>query len=87
MNKFTKTFLHVWLSVVSVLGFAFGWAFIAHAQKPAPLDVPQVQISAPTQNALEPIPTISDLVNNQVSPQIKIQNPSFTFPRLRTKGS
>jgi len=87
MNKFTKTFLHVWLSLVSVLGFALGWVFIAHAQKPAPLDVPQVQISVPAQTVLEPVPSINDFLKGEVSSPIKIQNPSVTFPRLRARGS
>jgi hypothetical protein len=87
MRKLTKTFLHLWISLVSVVAFAMGWFFIAHSQKPAPLVVPQVQIFTPIEPLLEPIPTLNDLLKNEVSTLPMIQNPSVTFPRLRTRGS
>ena len=87
MRKLTKTFLHLWLSLASVAAFAFGWAFLAHSQKPAPLVVPQVQIFTPSQAALEPIPSISDLLKGSSSPAPVFQNPVVSFPRLRTRGS
>lgn len=87
MHKLTKTILHLWLSLVSVAGFAFGWAFLAHTQKPAPLVVPQVQTYTPIQPLLEPIPTLNDLLKNEVPSPAMLQNPSITFPRLHTRGS
>ena len=87
MHKLTKTFLHLWITLFSVGAFIFGWAFVAHAQKPAPLVRPQVQISIPSQPVLEPIPSIDDLVNESTGPAPVIQNPSIVFPRLRTGGS
>ena len=89
MHKLTKTFLHVWMSLASVGAFAFGWAFLAHSQKPAPLQVPQVQIISRSQPTLEPIPSINDYLNKNGSRQAPVfQNPGVsTFPRLRTRGS
>ncbi|MGB3701753.1 MAG: hypothetical protein WA997_10825 [Anaerolineales bacterium] len=87
MHKFTKTFLHLWISLVSVAAFALGWLFFAHAEKPAPLVVPQVQNYSPGQTLLEPIPTINDLLKNEIPPATMLQNPSVSFPRLRTRGS
>jgi len=88
MHKLTKSFLHLWVSLVSVLAFGFGWVFLAHAQKPAPLAVPEVEIATPTQPVLEPIPSLEDyLQNSDVPPALVFQNPVITFPRLRTRGS
>jgi len=87
MHKLTKTLLHVWISLVSVVVFAFGWALLAHAQKPAPLVLPQVQIFTPSQPILEPIPTINDFLANGVRPAPVTISPGVTIPRLRTGGS
>jgi len=87
MHKLTKTILHVWISLVSVVVFAFGWAFLAHAQKPAPLVLPHVQVIAASQPVLEPIPTINDLLGNGTNQTSLSQSPSVTFPRLHTRGS
>lgn len=87
MRKLAKTFLHLWISLVSVMAFATGWFFLAHAEKPAPLVPPQVQVSSSSQTLLEPIPTINDLLNNQSPTAINLQSSNFSFPRLRTRGS
>jgi hypothetical protein len=87
MHKIIRSFLRLWISLVSVIAFAVGWFFIAHAQKPAPLIVPQVQFNSPTESLLEPIPTINDLLNNDLSSPITLQNSIDFFPRLRTRGS
>jgi len=87
MHKLTKTILHVWISLVSVVVFAFGWAFLAHAQKPAPLVLPNVQVITASQPVLEPIPTINDLLVNGTNQTPLTQSPSVTFPRFHTRGS
>ena len=87
MHKLTKTILHVWISLISVVVFAFGWAFLAHAQKPAPLVLPRVEMAAPSQPVLEPIPTINDFLSNGASQAPVSISPSVTFPQLRTRGS
>lgn len=87
MKKMTKTLLHLWIAIISTSAFIFGWAFLAHAQKPAPLIQPQVQINLPSQPALEPIPSIDDFLSNEVRPAPVLQQPTLVFPRLRTGGS
>jgi hypothetical protein len=87
MRKFTKTVLHLWFSLVSVAALAFGWAFLAHAEKPLPLVEPQPQVLTIRENVLEPIPSISDLQTNSSRKSPVFQNPTVTFPRLRTRGS
>lgn len=88
MHKLTKTFLHVWISLVSFAALASGWFFFAHAQKPAPLIAPEVQQITSSESLLEPIPTINDLLTSDVpSSPIVVQNPIISFPRLRTRGS
>jgi hypothetical protein len=87
MHKLTKTLLHLWISLVSVVAFALGWAFLAHAQKPAPLIAPQVQAVTPIQPVLEPIPTINDFLKSGASQVPTFQNPVISFPTLRTRGS
>jgi hypothetical protein len=87
MHKLTKTFLRLWISIASVLAFTFGWAFLAHAQKPAPLVIPQVQIFSPKQSILDSVPTLNDYLTKGTRAAPVVQNPSVTFPRLRTRGS
>ena len=87
MHKLTKTFLHLWISLFSVLAFALGWAFLAHAEKPDPLVLPQVQIYTPSNTVLEPIPTIDEYLTNGAGQAPILQNPTFVYPRLRTRGS
>jgi hypothetical protein len=87
MYKLTKTFLHLWMLLASIVGLAFGWAFLAHSQKPAPLLQPQVQIFTSSQPTLEPILTINDFLKNGTRSVPVFQNSNITFPRLRTRGS
>jgi hypothetical protein len=87
MHKLTKTLLHLWISLVSVVAFSLGWAFLAHAQKPAPLVVSQVQVFTPSQPILEPIPTLNDYLQDGARQAPVFQNPAVSFPTLRTRGS
>jgi hypothetical protein len=89
MHKVTKSIMHVWISLASIAAFAFGWAIFAHAEKPAPLVVdqqPSISVEAPT---LDPIPSIDELVSSSSSSQSTqfFQNPTFSAPRLRARGS
>jgi hypothetical protein len=87
MNKLTKTFLHTWMLLASVGALAFGWASLAHSQKPAPLVQSQVQSITQSQPALDPIPTLNDLLENGTQSVPVFQSPNVTFPPLRTRGS
>jgi hypothetical protein len=91
MTKITKTLLHLWITIVSVAAFAFGWVFLAHAQKPAPLipTQPPVEISAPSQPlpTLQPVPSLNDYLQNSAPAAPRFQSPTFIMPRLRTGGS
>lgn len=91
MRKLTKTFMHLWISIVSIGAFIFGWAFLAHSEKPAPLSITQPPTVRYSDLALQPIPSLNDLLNNNSQdnsqPAQIIQSPSFSFPRLRTRGS
>ena len=87
MNKLTKTFLHLWMLLASLAALAFGWAFLAHSQKPAPLVQPQVQIVTSSQPTLESIPTLNDYLKDGARVVPVFQNPNITFPRMRTRGS
>lgn len=87
MRKSIKTLLHLWISMVSVAAFGFGWIFLAHAEKPTPQVIPQVEITSFNQPILEPIPSINDLLQNEASNPTIFQNSSNAFPRLRTRGS
>lgn len=87
MHKLTKIFLRLWIALTSIAAFAFGWVFLAHSQKPEPLVVPEVEIFTSSQANLEPILSLNDLVQTELSSSMTVQSPSITFPRLRTRGS
>lgn len=87
MRKSIKTLLHLWISMVSVAAFGFGWFFLAHAEKPAPLIAPKVEVISINQTFLEPIPTINDLLVSESPSALTLKNPDFSFPRLHTRGS
>jgi hypothetical protein len=88
MRKLTKSFMHFWISLVSVLALGIGWIFVAHAEKPAPLIAPQVQTVNSGQPVLEPIPSLDTYLQNGTFQAPGFQNSSVTvMPRLRTRGS
>jgi hypothetical protein len=87
LHKLTKTLLHLWISLASLAAFALGWAFIAHAQKPAPLEAPQVQVSVPAPSALQPVPSLDDYLNDQALQPQSMPAPNIVVPRLRSGGS
>ncbi|MEJ2710609.1 MAG: hypothetical protein P8074_23555 [Anaerolineales bacterium] len=89
--KSMKGILRIWITTASVAGFMGGWALLAHAEKPAPIEnKPSVSAQAPlpTLQPLQPLKSnnfnnSSNLQQFSVQPQ---QQRSF-FPRLRTGGS
>lgn len=87
MRKLTKTLMHLWISIFSVGAFVFGWAILAHSEKPAPLSITQPPTVTFSASALQPIPSLNDLLENNTQPAQIVQSPSFNFPRLRTRGS
>lgn len=82
----TKSIMHIWISLASITAFVFGWAIFAHAEKPAPL-VAQQPPSVIVVPALEPIPSIDELVRSNAQSMQLFQNPTFSQPRLRARGS
>jgi hypothetical protein len=87
MHKLTKTLMHFWFSILSIGAFGFGWAFLAHSDKPAPLTITQPQASNYSAPALQPIPSLDDYLQNNSLPAQVFQSPTNSFPRLRTRGS
>jgi hypothetical protein len=86
MHKVTKAIIHIWISLASMAAFVFGWAVFAHAEKPAPLVVQQTP-SVSVVPTLEPIPSIDELVRSSSQSMQFFQNPNFSPPRLRARGS
>jgi hypothetical protein len=87
--KLVKNFMRVWIASASVAGFVGGWAFLAHAGKPAPLTGTQ-----PVVTQLSPLPTLEPLPplegfgsNLQPLPSMPQTRTMLGFPRLRTSGS
>lgn len=88
--KSMKGILRIWIATTSVAGFMGGWALLAHAEKPAPIEnKPSVSASAPLPT-LQPLqPLNNNNFNNSSNLQqfpVQPQQRSF-FPRLRTGGS
>jgi hypothetical protein len=52
--KIYKTFLHVWITIVSLLSFLGGWAMLAHSRKP-------IQPSHSNVVDLAPLPTLAPI--------------------------
>ncbi len=87
--KIVKNLIRVWITSASVAGFVGGWAFFAHAGKPAPL-----MGGSPTQAQLGPLPTLEPLppldgfsTNLQPLFSLPQTRAMSIFPRLRTSGS
>jgi hypothetical protein len=85
-----KNFYRILISLGSVIGFALGWVFLAHAPKPVQAsNQSQTNLSSPT--GQDPLPTLEPLNfsrqrrTTQVNPGF--QQRSFSGPRLRSGGS
>ena len=83
--KLIKYGTRIMVTISSLGAFTVGWAFLAHAQKPAPIVQPAAQVEPlPT---LAPIPSLGQLQERsfqQIQPQFQSR---FSSPRLRTGGS
>jgi hypothetical protein len=83
--KIVKKSLRVWITVASVFSFLGGWILFSHSGKPAPLQINQPVISAPSSNS-----TFQQFSRNSQSSGFPFssQSQSRSFgPRLRTGGS
>jgi hypothetical protein len=85
-----KNVIRIWIATVSLVGFMGGWLLLAHAGKPAPLQV-QTPNSVTVLPTLPPLPSLDSQslgsssfgFQSQPVPQVS----SRGFPRLRTSGS
>jgi hypothetical protein len=82
--------LRALIAVGSLAGFFGGWALLAHANKPVPLEpAPAIVAPAPLPT-LAPLPQLSPLdrapSSLQPLPALPPQ-PQVAMPRLRTRGS
>lgn len=99
MKKLTKVLIRMWIAITSVLGLIFGWAALAHSQKPVSFTAQADAASTASQAqavqsvTLEPIPSLNQLASNSVNSQssFTVNNSApvtnFVTPRIRTRGS
>jgi hypothetical protein len=85
-NTWFRTLIKVWIAVVSLLSFMFGWIVLGHSGKPVSASASD-QLPAQVQPlpTLEPLPTFDPNSGLQSLPQQQ-QNFSF-FPSFRSRGS
>ena len=88
MNKITNHLLRLCISITSTFVFVVDWITLAHAEKPAPLNIQTVEIASPV-DAIElaPITSLEDLTQNADRPAFSQPSINFNVPRLRTRGS
>ncbi len=84
--KAIQRVLRVFIMIGSLGGFFGGWALLAHAGKPAPVEAAPANVA--------PVPTLPPLnfdTPSQLQPLQPLQQvqplPQFTMPRMRTRGS
>ncbi len=83
--KFVKKSLRAWITIASVFSFLGGWIIFSHSNKPAPLQIAQPVISAPSSSSSSQ--TFSRNTQSSGFPfSSQLQSRSFS-PRLRTGGS
>jgi hypothetical protein len=84
--KRIQKYLRAMIVAGSVLGFASGWGFLAHAGKPAPTStLPAIVAPAPDNNAfnLAPLPPLNNAPSGmQPLPSLP---PMSSMPRLRLR--
>lgn len=69
MHRLTILFLRIWMTILSVAAFLFGWVVVGHSAKPAPLGGSSVAASGDTTSnsggstlpQLAPLPTLAPL--------------------------
>jgi hypothetical protein len=96
-----RTLMKIWISLVSLIAFLFGWILFGHSAKPATASAssgsnggnnndPSLQLTPlPT---LAPLPPVGSSNNGSGVQQVQpLQQPSFNFsfpaPSFRTRGS
>jgi hypothetical protein len=82
--KILKSSMRVWLTIASVISFFTGWALLAHAQKPAPLQFNPPAVSSPSSNS--PFQSFNNGQSGNF-PFASQNQPFFGRSRLRTGGS
>ena len=88
MQKFTKTLIHIWISIVSLGAFVFSWVLLVHSPKPAPLIQTQSntntgsQTTTINQTSLQPIPSLNDYLKAG-SQQVQTQQSNVTTSTIK----
>jgi hypothetical protein len=97
MHKLTLSILRMWMALLSLVAFLFGWVVFAHSQKPQPVSAAGAS-QAPAELAplrgLPPLPEIGQPAV-ELQPLQPLQQPSFSanlgaswgMPGLRARGS
>jgi hypothetical protein len=95
--KSLKNGIRIWITGASVAGFLGGWVLLAHAPKPAPLQVSTTTTTTTgTTPTLAPLPTLpplpsingsSSTTNLQPLPALPQPQVQMSFPSMRTRGS
>lgn len=90
--KYYKWILRLWVTLISAIGFAVGWVFLAHSPKPQP--VLAADTTSATTAQLQPVPSLDQLLGNGSTSNADLSfiqtspNVSRAFsPRFRTGGS
>ena len=85
--KTYKLGMRVWITIAAVFSFFGGWILLAHANKPAPLQISQPAVTAPANNTGPSIQTFNQNVQSGGFSFPVQSQPSFSRPFLRTGGS
>ncbi len=88
--KIIKKGLRVWLTIASVFTFLGGWIILSHSNKPAPLQISQPAITAPSSNnnTFSQFSSNSNSGISSFNSLFSSQNNFQSFsPRIRTGGS
>jgi hypothetical protein len=83
--KIIKSSMRVWITIASVISFFTGWALLAHANKPAPLQFNTPAISSPASNS--PFQSFNSNSQSGNFPFVSQNQSFFGRSRLRTGGS
>ena len=87
MHRLTKAILRIWITVVSSIAFLVGWAALAHSPKPEPLVTQPIAVVQESLAPLAPLPTLKQLQTAGGALQSQSPATTFSFPRLRARGS
>jgi hypothetical protein len=81
--KFWKVLLRGWITLASLTSFLGGWIVLAHAPKPNQFNPAKL---APMP-ALEPVPSLDQIMNSRESAGVNFFSNTPRRIRLRTGGS